>query len=483
MSEASGFAKRPSINQVFALLRQRYGWQLNHSLGHGGFNYVFREEIGGLPRAVKISKDPVEVDEHEWRSLEIVRHLNGHPRLLTLIQYEQTLGYVVTVWELAEGSLQDRLEERLARDQGPFSAQELLGWMQEAAEGIDALNARGICHQDIKPANLLLVRGHVKIGDLGLAKLAGASTRSHTRGLGTPGFLPPEGYEGRLVPWIDVYGLCASYVHLRTGKLPFGSNVLQVLERQRNGEYERDGLTAGEIRCLDRVLGRGAGPSWGDRGARAWLEELRQALQQGSAARSGQESGASDGPIVGAITGGIVGAICGAIGWAIAGAIGGGIFGAIVGAITLAIGGAIDGAITPAIGLAIFGALYGAIRGASDGPIARAIYGAIAGAIGGAIFGASGGASDGGILWGILGGIGACGSAAKSDNSKRPGQESGASDGPIWGAIGSAIFGAIFGAITGIGSAIGWAIGGAIGSAIAGAIAGGILGGILGLTK
>ena len=392
MSEASGFAKRPSINQVFALLRQRYGWQLNHSLGHGGFNYVFREEIGGLPRAVKISKDPVEVDEHEWRSLEIVRHLNGHPRLLTLIQYEQTLGYVVTVWELAEGSLQDRLEERLARDQGPFSAQELLGWMQEAAEGIDALNARGICHQDIKPANLLLVRGHVKIGDLGLAKLAGASTRSHTRGLGTPGFLPPEGYEGRLVPWIDVYGLCASYVHLRTGKLPFGSNVLQVLERQRNGEYERDGLTAGEIRCLDRVLGRGAGPSWGDRGARAWLEELRQALQQGSAARSGQESGASDGPIVGAITGGIVGAICGAI----------------AGAITLAIGGAIDGAITPAIGLAIFGALYGAIRGASDGPIARAIYGAIAGAIGGAIFGP------------IAGGIGSA----------------------IGGAIGSAIFGA-----------------------------------------
>jgi hypothetical protein len=396
MREAAGFAERPSINQVFELLRQRYGWTLNHSLGQGGFNYVFREEIGGLPRAVKISKDPVEVEEHEWRSLELVRHLNGHPRLLGLIQYEQTLGYLVTAWELAEGSLQDRLAERLAQGQGPFAAQELLGWMQEAAEGIDELNAQGVYHRDIKPANLLLVHGHVKIGDLGLAKLAGASTRSHTTGLGTPGFLPPEAYEGRLVPWIDVYALCASYVHLRTGKAPFGGNVLQVLERQRNGEYEREGLTAEEIRCLDRVLGRGAGPSWGNRGARAWLEELRQALQQGSAVRSGPELQERNRrvpepvpPFEEPATGprGVPPKGTGAIG----GAIGGG------------------------IGLAIVGAIVGAIGGASGEAIEEAIVGGIAGAIGGAILGAILGAIGGAILGAIAGAK----RAAKSDNSKR----------------------------------------------------------------
>jgi hypothetical protein len=53
MAGASGRQdRRHSIAQVIDLLRQRYGWKLDNPLGDGGFNYVFREEINGLPRAV-----------------------------------------------------------------------------------------------------------------------------------------------------------------------------------------------------------------------------------------------------------------------------------------------------------------------------------------------------------------------------------------------------------------------------------------------
>jgi hypothetical protein len=66
MAGASGWeGRRHSIAQVIDVLRQRVGWKLDNPLGEGEFNYVFREEIDGLPRAVKISKDPVAVEDYE----------------------------------------------------------------------------------------------------------------------------------------------------------------------------------------------------------------------------------------------------------------------------------------------------------------------------------------------------------------------------------------------------------------------------------
>ena len=335
MAGAAGSEKRQrSIVQVFDELRRQFGWKLDNRLGEGGFNYVFREEIDGFPRAVKISKDPVVVDEREWNALKMVRVLNGHPHLLQLLKVGKALDHVVTVWELADSTLEEALQERLAEGRGPFSAQELLAWLEEAAEGIDALNERGLYHRDIKPQNLFLLHGHVKVGDFGLLKQMGLSTVSHS-GPGTVGYLPPECYDGRLVGWVDVYGLCATYVRMRTGRAPFGDSPAAAIERQKRGEYERDGLSPAEVACLDKVLQPGAGQRWGNRSAREWVRELRQELQAESRGRREQEvpargsEAASDTDIAWAIGGVIVGAIAGA---SFGGAIGGVIVGAIGGA-------------------------------------------------------------------------------------------------------------------------------------------------------
>lgn len=104
------------------------------------------------------------------------------------------------------------------------------------------LHAKGIYHRDIKPQNLLLFHGRVKLGDLGLAKLVGASTASHT-GSGTFGYLPPEAWEEhRLTPTVDLYGLAATYIKLRTGREPFGNNPVEIVERQKRGQPVLDGL-------------------------------------------------------------------------------------------------------------------------------------------------------------------------------------------------------------------------------------------------
>ena len=82
--------------------------------------------------------------------------------------------------ELAERTLADRLRECLGRGERGIPFGELLGCLREAAEGLDHLNRCGVQHRDVKPANLLLVGGSVKVGDYGLAKLLQGSLASHS---------------------------------------------------------------------------------------------------------------------------------------------------------------------------------------------------------------------------------------------------------------------------------------------------------------
>ncbi len=281
---------------VIDVLREKYGWKLHHELGRGGFGVVYREEVNGIMRAVKISLDPLDrltagLDadqrqqalQREREALELLTQIGNHPHVLTLISWENVLGHLVTVWEYAaEGTLLDQLREH-QRQNGPcgLPLDQLMPWMEQAAEGIEFLNSRGIYHRDIKPQNLFLVGGQVKVGDLGFLKLAGASTASQT-GVGTFGYLPLEAYprsaneKGQLHRSIDVYGLAASYVHLRTGQPPFGTTPREIADRQQRGQPCVDGMTAAEAEWVRRALS--PHPEQRPRSAKEFVRELANRL-------------------------------------------------------------------------------------------------------------------------------------------------------------------------------------------------------------
>ena len=285
---------------VREILETQYGFRFVRRIGRGGFGEVWEAHSAqGVPCALKISLDPIDADspvvKKELENLHLIKALAGHPHLVSLQDFWQIEGtdgpYLITRWELAPDenarSLEDLLRHYREQGQPGIALKELLRHMADAAQGIDFLNGQGIIHRDIKPANLLLFFGRVKVGDLGLAKFVGASSASHT-GVGTLGYLPPEAYaphdhqKGRLTGSVDLYGLAASYVKLRTGREPFGESPQEIVRRQAKGQPVLEGLTEAEKPLVLAALQPDPDTRF-NRGATAWVRELYQALRKASA--------------------------------------------------------------------------------------------------------------------------------------------------------------------------------------------------------
>lgn len=261
-------------------------WRIGRYLGSGGFGEVHEVFTdSGVPFALKVPFQRYDENDAEQRELlekdlarlELVKAVQGHPHILTLIGYWNICGYLVTIWELSrEGTLEDFLKIKRQTGARGLPASTALRFLSKAAEGIDYLNNLGIYHRDIKPSNLFFCGGQVKVGDLGLIKCAGASTVTHSA-KGTYGYLPLEAYDQRkLTRTIDLYALAATYVKLRTGEEPFGKPP-EVFHRQASGAYCREGLSPAEVFFLDAALH----PDPNKRpqnGVRQWVRDLQKGL-------------------------------------------------------------------------------------------------------------------------------------------------------------------------------------------------------------
>jgi serine/threonine protein kinase len=229
------------------------GYRLVRRLGSGGFGEVWEATApGGYRVALKVLRFDQQAGQVEIKHLQHLKDIH-HAHLLPVFGAWEIGGYLLLAMELADGTLSDHLKKHRTAGLQGIPTSDLLDLMYDAARGIDYLNEKGIIHRDVKPANLLLVGGSVKVADFGLAKLIDQSIAANSSGF-TMAYAAPELFNSKLSSSVDQYALAVSYCELRGGRLPYEGTPHEVMFGHAAGTPNLNMLPEPEAAIIERGL-------------------------------------------------------------------------------------------------------------------------------------------------------------------------------------------------------------------------------------
>ena len=180
-------------------------------LGKGGSSCVYRvlSDDGNLYayKYVDVRGDSDSVFENYTNEIELLRRLKGSPYIIELIDAEVNKDqmYIAMILEIGDIDLAKSLSQKQkvaamssSTNLNPFYIR--LVW-QEMLEAVDHIHENRIVHGDLKPANFVFVKGHLKLIDFGIAKAFSNDTTNIYREsqIGTVNYMAPEA----IAPYTD----------------------------------------------------------------------------------------------------------------------------------------------------------------------------------------------------------------------------------------------------------------------------------------
>ena len=103
--------------------------------------------------------------------------------------------------------------------------------LAQACAALDYAHKNQVIHRDMKPANLMLMKGDLlKITDFGLAKSPQANLTQAGVLIGTPNYMSPEQISGRTMDGrSDFFSLGVVLYELLTGERPFSGDTISTI--------------------------------------------------------------------------------------------------------------------------------------------------------------------------------------------------------------------------------------------------------------
>jgi len=288
----------PQADRLRTALAARYS--IERELGRGGMATVYLARDIRHDRAVALKVLQPEVaaafgPERFLREIRLTARLD-HPHILALLDSGEADGLLYYVMPYVEGeSLRDRLnrEKQLPLD-------DALQIGRQVARALDYAHGLGIVHRDIKPENILLVGGHARVADFGIARaatMAGGESLTQTGvAIGTPTYMSPEQATGAqdVDGRTDVYSLACVVYEMLVGETPYtGPTPQAVLARKLQGSVPSVRLVRAAVpQGVEAAVGKALATAPADRYATA--RQFADALDRGAAAsetRTGAHGG------------------------------------------------------------------------------------------------------------------------------------------------------------------------------------------------
>jgi serine/threonine protein kinase len=238
-AQAEGYMDTPAFEDMAHLMardeksvlvdRMLGRYHLLSLVGRGGMAEVYCAVDTRLNRLVAIKILPTFMaHEPELRRFErearAIAALN-HRHICTVHDVGHEGGTHYLVFEYLVG---ESLSARLSRE--PLPLLEGLEYAIQIADALSEAHVTGIIHLDLKPENIMLTSGGVKLLDFGIAELRYPDAQDGEPGnpdagrlrSGTRGYMPPEQADGRDVDFrSDIFAFGAVLYQMFTGRSAF----------------------------------------------------------------------------------------------------------------------------------------------------------------------------------------------------------------------------------------------------------------------
>ncbi|MBZ0281017.1 MAG: protein kinase, partial [Anaerolineae bacterium] len=211
---------------------------LNRPLGHGGMGAVYHatDRLTGTPVALKRVIQPGEAaqfastgDSQDYRialagEFKVLASLR-HPHIISVIDYgfddQRQPYYTMELVENAQTIIEAGAERPLV---------EQVGLLVQMLQALAYLHRRGVIHRDLKPRNVLVTDGQVKVLDFGLSVMAEQGGVGVGSTAGTLAYMAPEVLAGgQASESADLYAVGVIAYELFAGKHPFDSDDVATL--------------------------------------------------------------------------------------------------------------------------------------------------------------------------------------------------------------------------------------------------------------
>ncbi len=171
-------------------------------IGQGAMGVVYKAIDPAIDRTVAIktvnltlnSDDLAEYEARFQQEIKAAGRLN-HPNIVTIFDVGKNESVAYMAMELLDGKeLKDILQ-----DTGRPKVIDTVDWIGQIASGLAMAHEHDIIHRDVKPSNIMIVKGgYAKITDFGIARMTASAVKTMTGLiLGSPRYMSPEQVIGK----------------------------------------------------------------------------------------------------------------------------------------------------------------------------------------------------------------------------------------------------------------------------------------------